>query len=66
MNHNTSSIVSKVWPFCNSLRKDCTGYTDIGVKLTFEKIDKSISQSLQQTKTSKQSFLEKAFDGRLV
>lgn len=33
--NNTSSIISKVWSFCNTLRDDCVGYGDYLEQLTF-------------------------------
>jgi hypothetical protein len=35
MSNNTSSIVSKVWSFCNVLRDDGVGYGDYLEQLTF-------------------------------
>ena len=32
---NTSSIVSKVWAFCNTLRDDGVGYGDYLEQLTY-------------------------------
>jgi type I restriction enzyme M protein len=32
---NTSSIVSKVWAFCNTLRDDVLGYEDYLEQLTY-------------------------------
>lgn len=33
--NNTSSIISKVWSFCNTLRDDGVGYGDYLEQLTF-------------------------------
>src|SRR6266478_4832775 len=35
MNDNSSSIISKVWSFCNTLRDDGVGYGDYLEQLTF-------------------------------
>src|SRR5438045_5679383 len=35
MNSNTSSIISKVWSFCNTLRDDGVGYGDYLEQLTY-------------------------------
>ena len=35
MNDNTSSIISKVWSFCNTLRDDGVGYGDYLEQLTY-------------------------------
>ncbi len=35
MEHNTASIVSKVWSFCNTLRDDGVGYGDYLEQLTY-------------------------------
>ena len=35
MNNNTSSIISKVWSFCNTLRDDGVGYGDYLEQLTY-------------------------------
>ena len=56
MSSNTSSIVSKVWSFCNPLRDGGVGYGDYLEQLTY----------LQQAETLRQSILKKAFEGKLV
>ena len=67
MSNNTSSIVSKVWSFCNPLRDVGVGYGDYLEQLTVcDKIEETISQSLQQAETLRQSILKKAFEGKLV
>ncbi len=35
MSNNTSSIVSKIWAFCNTLRDDGVGYGDYLEQLTY-------------------------------
>jgi type I restriction enzyme M protein len=35
MNNSTSSIVSKIWAFCNTLRDDGVGYGDYLEQLTY-------------------------------
>jgi type I restriction-modification system DNA methylase subunit len=35
MNDNASSIISKVWSFCNTLRDDGVGYGDYLEQLTY-------------------------------
>jgi type I restriction enzyme M protein len=35
MNGNTSSIISKVWSFCNTLRDDGVSYGDYPEQLTY-------------------------------
>ena len=67
MSNNTSSIVSKVWSFCNPLRDVGVGYGDYLEQLTVSyKIEETISQNLQQAETLRQSILKKAFEGKLV
>ncbi len=55
---NTSSIVSKIWAFCNTLRDDGVGYGVI--------TDEVITQSLQQAEALRQVIFKNAFKGRLV
>jgi len=44
MSNNTSSIVSKVWSFCNPLRDVGVGYGDYLEQLTVcDKIEETIS-----------------------
>jgi hypothetical protein len=67
MSNNTSSIVSKVWSFCNPLRDVGVGYGDYLEQLELHnKIEETISQSLQQAEILRQSILKKAFEGKLV
>ena len=67
MINNTSSIVSKVWSFCNPLRDVGVGYGDYLEQLELHnKIEETISQSLQQAEILRQSILKKAFEGKLV
>ncbi len=74
---NTSSIVSKVWAFCNTLRDDDVGDGDyvnhhnkvpeIESRLNVAgKMEESITQSLQQAEALRQSILKKAFEGKLI
>jgi hypothetical protein len=63
---STSSIVSQVWSFCNPLRDVGVGYGDYIATHTCDKIEETISQSLQQAETLRQSILKKAFSGELV
>ena len=66
MDNNTSSILSKVWSFCNPLRDLGVGYGDNIEKSTYSnKILETISQSLQQAESLRQSVLKKAFEGKL-
>jgi len=66
MSNNTSSIVSKVWSFCNPLRNIGVGYCDFGVESTLVIIVEPLIQTLLQDVTLRQSILKKAFDGELI
>ncbi len=65
MSNNTCSIVSKVWSFCNPLRDVGVGYGDY-LEQKYDKIVETISQSLAQAETLRQSILKRAFEGRLI
>jgi hypothetical protein len=67
MSINTSSIVSKVWSFCNPLRDVGVGYGDnLEIAFICNKLEETISQSLAQAETLRQSILNQAFEGELV
>ena len=62
---NTSSIVSKVWAFCQTLRDDGVGYGDYLEQLTYPAAELCVAH-LQQAQALKQSILKKAFEGKLL
>lgn len=63
MANNISNIVSKVLSFCYPLRDVGVGYGD---NFICDKIEETISQSLLQAESLRQSILKQAFEGKLV
>lgn len=65
-NLNTDIIKSYLVPYC-SFEEQQLIVSELESKLTVcDKIEETISQSLQQAETLKQSILKKAFEGRLL
>jgi type I restriction enzyme S subunit len=65
----TSSIVSKVWNYCNIIHCEKQHQIVSEIESRFSVADKlvqTIDENLKKSETLRQSILKKAFEGRLV
>lgn len=64
MSNNTSSIVSKVWSFCNPLCDVSIGYGDYLEQLTYLLFLKMVDAKVSQNTTAKH--IKSVFEEKLV